>query len=242
MVLLLFKFFKKSNGALVSRMYPADVMPLSQYDIRQDALAFRFDPKDLKLFENNGLETIWQLQLKRDANNFNFREILDIHLVVYYDGFFSAALENNVIAALPAQGSASRAVSMQLYYPDELFYLRNNGEAILDFNREIFPYNQVNLQRQTATLKVLGEAPSINGLTVEVHSKILNQAIKVKTDANGKVATNAFNALAQKDMIDEWTVKVQEADNPQLVKDGKLELAGLNDFIFLMDYTFNYQS
>jgi hypothetical protein len=151
-------------------------------------------------------------------------------------------LENNVIAALPAKGTASRAVSMQLYYPDELFYLRNNGEAILDFNREIFPYNQVDLQRQTTTLKVLGAAAAINGLTVEVHSKTLNQAIKVKTDANGKVAANAFNALALKDMVDEWTVKVLEADNPQLVKDGKLELAGLNDFIFLMDYTFSYQS
>ena len=234
--------FKKSDGSLISRMYPADVMPLSQYDIRQDALAFRFDPKDLKLFENNGLETIWQLQLKRDANNFDFREILDIHLIIYYDGFFSAALENTVLAALPSQGSASRAVSMQLYYPDELFYLRNNGEAILDFNREIFPFNQVDLKRQTTTLKVLGEAASINGLTVELHSKALNQAIKVKTDADGKVAANAFNPLAQQDMIDEWTVKVLEADNPQLVKDGKMDLSGLKDFIFLMDYTFNYQS
>jgi hypothetical protein len=147
-----------------------------------------------------------------------------------------------VIAALPAQGTASRAVSMLLYYPDELFYLRNNGEAILDFNREIFPYNQVDLQRQSTALKVLGEAAAINGLTIEVHSKALNQAIKVKTDANGKVAPNAFNALAQQDMIDEWTLKVLEADNPQLVQAGKLELSGLKDFIFLMDYTFNYQS
>ncbi|HMB63581.1 MAG TPA: hypothetical protein VKN36_10945, partial [Eudoraea sp.] len=76
--------FRKSNGTVISQLYPADVMPLSQYDIRQDALAFRFDPKDLKLFENNGLETIWELQLHRYANDFDFREILDIHMIVYY--------------------------------------------------------------------------------------------------------------------------------------------------------------
>ena len=67
-------------------------MALSQYDMRQDALAFRFSPNDLRLFENNGIATLWQLDLPPSANDFDFDEILDVQLVLYYDGFFSPAL------------------------------------------------------------------------------------------------------------------------------------------------------
>ncbi len=233
--------FRKSNGNEISQLYPADVMPLSQYDIRQDALAFRFDPKDLKLFENSGLETIWELQLHRHANDFDFREILDIHLIVYYDGFHNTTLESNIIAALPTSGSASRAFSMQLNFPDELYYLRTNGEGIMDFDTGMFPYNQIDLKRNQTSLKTLGEKDAIKGLKLEVHSEAMNKTVKVTTDNEGKVPAADFNTLKNGSMIDKWTLTVPKADNPQLVNDDQLDLSGISDIIFLSDYNFIYR-
>ena len=86
--------FRLSDGSIVTRLYPPDVMPLSSYDIRADALAFRVDPKDLRLFENNGIDTMWQLDLPLDANDFDLAQILDVQLVLYYDSRFSPSARN----------------------------------------------------------------------------------------------------------------------------------------------------
>ena len=234
--------FKSSNGSVITRLYPADVMPLSQYDIRQDALAFRFDPKDLKLFENNGLDTIWELRLSKDANDFDFREILDIHLILYYDGFHNTTLESNVIAALPSTGTASRSFSMRLYFPDELYYLRNNGEGILEFDRQMLPYNQMDHNRNETRLKVLGDGDAARGLTFELHSEVKNETIKIKTNNQGIVPKNKFIKLKNGSMVDKWTLTIPKADNPHLVADDQLDLSGIRDFIFLVDYDFKYNS
>ena len=58
---------------------------------------------------------------------------------LYYDGFFDAALETQVRAALPTTGSASRAISMAMSFPDELFYLQNKGEGELTVDASMFP-------------------------------------------------------------------------------------------------------
>ena len=234
--------FRRSNGSKVARQYPQDVMPLSQYDIRQDALAFRFDPKELKLFENNGLETIWEMQLRKDANDFNLRDILDIHLIIYYDGFHDTTLEDNVIQGLPASGNASRAVSMQLYFPDELYYLRNNGEGIMQFDTSMFPANQTDLKRGSTQLKILGAKESIKNLTLTLESSDKNKTITIKTDADGKVPASKFTQLKNGAMTDQWTITIPEAENQHLIKDDRLDLSGIQDLIFLTDYTFKYQS
>ncbi|MFO1498525.1 MAG: hypothetical protein U1G07_09060 [Verrucomicrobiota bacterium] len=157
--------FRSSTGAILERLYPADVMLLSQYEIRQDALTFRFDPNELRLFENNGIETLWQLDLPLSANDFDYRGILDVHLVLYYDGFFDPGLETTIRAALPASGGASRAFSMRLTFPDELFYLKNQGEGELSLDASLFPMIQRDLTRTTTTLKLTGKPATVNGLT-----------------------------------------------------------------------------
>ena len=62
--------FRRADGSIVSRMYPGDVMPISQYDVRGDALLFRFNPNELRAFELNGIDALWQLDLPQSANGF----------------------------------------------------------------------------------------------------------------------------------------------------------------------------
>ncbi|MCA9285598.1 MAG: hypothetical protein KDA22_10300 [Phycisphaerales bacterium] len=237
--------FRRSDGTIVSRMYPADVMSLSQYEIRQDALAFRFNPNDLRLFENNGIDTLWQLDLPLDANDFDFNEILDVHLVLYYDGFFDPELEANIREALPATGSASRVFSMRLSFPDELFYLKNQGQAELLFEPIMFPRNQTELVRTTNTIKVTGDAQAIAGLTIRLTSDAVGGELVLETNADGEILDTAAGSplatLKDKPMLDRWSVQIRAEDNPQLVADGTLDLGGIEDVLVFSEYAFGYR-
>ena len=238
--------FRNSAGAVVPRLYPSDVMALSQYDIRQDALVFRSSPNDLRVFENSGIATSWQLDLPPSANDFDYRDILDVRLVLYYDGFFDPVLENQVKATLPATGSASRAFSMRMSFPDELFYLRNQGEAELAFDATMFPQNQKTLTRTAATLKVTGATAATAGLTVRLAASSLGPTtITLTTNADGEVsdaaADSPLRALRDKPMVDTFTLQITAADNPQLVEGGVLDLSGIEDVLLFAEYGFTYR-
>ncbi|MBC7870112.1 MAG: hypothetical protein H7Y09_04685 [Chitinophagaceae bacterium] len=237
--------FRREDGSIVTRLYPSDVMPLSQYEIRQDALAFRFNPNDLRLFENNGIDTLWQLELPKDANDFDYSEILDVHLVLYYDGFFSPVLETMVKATLPNSGSASRGFSLGMLFPDELFYLKNKGNAEIEFSADMFPYNQSNMKRTKVTLKVGGNAATIGGLKLRLKSSAHGATeLVLKTDAQGEVnaatAGDPLKVLKNEPMIDKWTINITAADNPSLIKNDALDLSGLKDLLIFFEYKFDY--
>ncbi|MGH7526455.1 MAG: hypothetical protein ACREMX_07100 [Gemmatimonadales bacterium] len=238
--------FRLEDGTVATRLYPQDVLPLSQYSIRQDALAFRFNPNDLRLFENNGIDTLWELNLPIDRNTFDFNELLDVQLVLYYDGFFSPTLEANIKAALPASGAASRGFSMRMYFPDELFYLKSQGDAELAFDAGMFPRNQTKLVRTDVTLKVSGEAATVGGLTLRLGSAAHGPELPLTTDADGEVndttAGQPLRALRNDALLDRWTVSITAADNPQLVTDGTLDLGGIRDLLVFFEYTFDYRS
>jgi len=238
--------FRSSTGQVVERLYPADVMALSQFDLRQDALAFPVSPNDLKLFENNGLGTSWQLEMPLSANDFDSSDLLDVHLVLYYDGFYDPVLESQVRAALPASGSASRAFPMSMSFPDELFYLKNQGQAELRFDQTMFPHSQKDLLRSRTVVKLTGDAQAVQNVTIHLVADAVGAAaMALKTDANGEIDDSIpgspLAALRGKPMIDRLAVSIAAADNPQLVKNGVLDLSGLRDVLLFMEYGFTYR-
>jgi hypothetical protein len=237
--------FRASSGTITERLYPADVMVLSQYEIRQDALAFRFNPQDLRLFENHGIETAWRLALPRDANDLDYSDILDVHLVVYYDGFFDPALEKSVREALPASASAARSLSMQFSALDELFYLKNQGKGDIVFDTWMFPQNQTDLVRSTNTIKLTGRPTAVNGVTVHLVSEVAGGELTFTSDAKGEILDTPAGAplanLKGKAVLDTWHLEIRAADNPQLVQNGKLDLSGIEDVLVFFEYTFKYR-
>jgi len=237
--------FRQADGTVVTRLYSADVMPLSAYEIRQDALAFRVDPNDLQLFENNGVDTLWQLDMPLSANDMDFGSIIDVQLVLYYDGFFDPTLESKIIAGLPKSAAATRVTSMRLTFPDELFYLRGQGQAELVYDETLFPMTQTNLKRTKSSIRVSGDAATTNGLTLHVASAMSGKTYTVKTDANGVVAgtaaTDPLSVLNGSAVFDTLTISILAADNPGLLVAGKLNLSGLTDLMTYFEYTFDYR-
>ncbi|WP_345801295.1 hypothetical protein AAIB33_17840 [Microbacterium sp. AZCO] len=233
--------FRAVDGTVVERHYPADVMVLSQFDLRADALVFPFSPNDLRLFENNGVATSWQLELPAAANDFDLSDIVDVHIGLYYDGFFDPTLETQVRAALPTTGSASRAVSMAMSFPDELFYLVNKGEGELTIDASLFAANQRNAVRTSASVKITGSGGG--GVSLTLTSANAGE-MSLTTDADGvaddSAAASPLRALRGKSALDVLTVTISAADNPGLVTDGALDPDKLGDVLVFFEYTFDY--
>ncbi|MBI5115120.1 hypothetical protein HZA56_01460 [Candidatus Poribacteria bacterium] len=237
--------FRREDGSIVPRLYPADVMALSQYEIRQDALTFRFNPNDLRLFENNGIDTLWQLDLPINANDFDYKDILDIQIILYYDGLFSPSLETTIKAALPARDMASRAFSLRMSFFDELYYLKNKGEGDLYFGANLFPRNYKNFKRTLVTLKATGNPDTVGNLKLRLTSANHDGELLLTTDAQGEVnqATpgQPLSALKNESMLDTWTLRITANDNPALVSNGVLDLTGLDDILIFFEYSFDYR-
>jgi hypothetical protein len=223
-----------------------DVLPLSIFEARQDALLFRFDPNRLRVFENCGVVTQWQLELPLDANDFDLADLLDIHLVLYFDGFYDPGLEAPTRAALPAGGSASHAIPVSLYWPDELFYLRNQREARFTFEPERFPRFQTDLVRSRAILRLAGPPALVAGLVVRLISEELGAELTATTDAEGAIDSAApgspLAALVGRPVIDAWTLRIAAEDNPGRFPEGELGAPDLSGVYIVIEYDFTYRS
>lgn len=236
--------FKKGDGSVVSRLYPSDVMPLSQYDIRQDSLAFRFNPNDLRLFENNGIDTMWQIDMPLSANDMDYSQILDIQLVMYYDGFFSTNVESAVKASLPTDGHSSRVFSTKFTFPDELYFLRNQGNAKLSFDRTLFPYNIKDMQRTATSIKIYGSGDAEKNLTFKLKSAALATELVCTTDASGEISSTGtpLADLLTQNMIDDWDITISADDNAAKVADNTFSLNKISEVMIFFEYNFNYRS
>jgi hypothetical protein len=232
--------FRRADGSIVSRTYPGDVMPISQYAVRNDALLFRFDPNQLRAFELNGIDALWQLELPQGANGFELSDLLDAQLVIYYDGFFDPGLEASVRAALPASGGSSRPISMAMELPDELFFLKSNGNAEIDFSDAMFPSTETSRERTSVVMKLTGEPATVGGLTLRLTSREHGSALTLTTDARGLV-DEALEPLNGEPVVDTWTLRITAEDNPRLVRDGELDLSGLRDVLVFLEYQFLYR-
>jgi hypothetical protein len=221
--------FRLADGSTVARSYPADVMPLSQYSVRGDALLFRFNPNDLRAFELNGIDTMWQLELPQGANRFDLNALFDVQLVLYCDGYFSPALEASVKAALPTTGAAARTISLAFELPDELFYLKSTGEAEIAFTDAMFAANETNRVRTNVTLKLTGEAGPVRGLTLRLASDEHGEPLTLTSDDDGLVTD--LSALHGEPVLDRWQIQI----------DDDVDREGLRDLRVFLEYTFDYR-
>jgi hypothetical protein len=228
-----------------SLVYPADVMPLSMYDVRGDAVIFQPNGDMLRLFENNGLATMWRLELPPGANELDLNQLVDVQLVLAFDAFFDPALETSVKASLPTTGNRAKATSLRLVAPDELFFLRRQGEATVPFSSADFPRNETNRSRTRATLKLTGDAAVIGGLVLRVapHG---GAPLAVTTAADGTVAGSVagdpLGALLGGDPAVAWEVTAAAADNPGKPAAGDaVDLQGLTDLQIYQEYSFGYR-
>jgi hypothetical protein len=222
--------FRESTGAVRTLVYPSDVMPLSLYDTRADALIFRADPSQLRLFENNGTATMWRIDLPPSANDIDPAQLLDAQLVIGFDAFFDAGLEATVRAGLPTSGTGARHTSLRLDAPDELFFLRSQGQADLAVAAGDLPRSQRNHTRTSATLRVTGPAGA--NLALRITPRSAGTAITVTTDADGLVPATDLAALAGGPVAEVLRIEPASAGT---------NLSGVTDVQLYQEYSFTFR-
>jgi hypothetical protein len=138
---------------------------------------FELAPEDGKLgpFEGMGVDTVWQLELPRPANPFDYRTIADVLFTIEYTALSSTEYRDDVVRTLSGTVSADATFSVRDQFPDAWFAL-NNPDALddpadrmrlkLPLTTDDFPRNLDAIQVEQLTLFAVRDDSLAEELTV----------------------------------------------------------------------------
>ncbi len=138
---------------------------------------FDLEPEGAMLlpFEGMGVDAVWQLELPKAANPFDYRGIADVLLSVDYTALDSPSYRQTVIRSLDRSFSADRTFSLRNDVPDAWFQLGNPDgadpagplRARLPLTRNDFPPNVDRLAVAHLSLFVLRVERLTDELTLD---------------------------------------------------------------------------
>jgi hypothetical protein len=163
-----------------------------------------------------------------------------VHLVLYYDAFYSETAADFVRAELAATAiyQGTLGLSLRHQYPDEFFAFRDSGEVACTIDNAYLPFNHAGAKLRDAYLVVeTAEGLSPAGLTVRVATVDGGFQADQVTDANGMIATGTgsepLNGLRGLPVEDTWRITMDSAANPAGFRADKVS----NFFVFI-DYEY----
>lgn len=143
------------NSAHTLVRYP-DVLPLSEFRMREDMWVFDLPDETLLPFEGSGIETIWELVLPKTGNTNGFESITDVLLTFDMRASFSSTLRTQQMAMLPASANRSVLVSASAMNPGVLDDFRRNGGLLsLNFDLAKATFNVNEAARTTLNIMLM---------------------------------------------------------------------------------------
>jgi len=143
------------NSAHTLVRYP-DVLPLSEFRMREDMWVFDLPDETLLPFEGSGIETVWELMLPKAGNVNSFESITDVMITFDMRASYSASLRTQQLAALPASANRSVLVSANTMNPGVLADFRVNGGLVsLDFDLAKATFNANEVARTTINVVLM---------------------------------------------------------------------------------------
>jgi Tc toxin complex TcA C-terminal TcB-binding domain len=205
---------------------------------------FEMEPENglLLPFEGMGVDTVWQLELPKPANPFDYRTIADVLLTIEYTALNSYEYRQEVLRGQDRSFSGDRAFSVRDQFPDAWYEL-NNPESVADqggrmrtilpIRRDDFPPHLEELAVQELTLFCLPN----DGFTQELSISSLRytppdgEAITaggVRT-TGGIIGTRRPNGapwsvMVGHDPVGEWSIQLEDTDLVRgWFKDGSIQ-------------------
>src|SRR5205085_1107864 len=99
--------FRKKDNTAGKRVHQIDTMAISNFVLRNDGFVYGTETGVRGLLQGLGVSPTWQLHLPKRSNNFAFRRIFDINLILYYTAQFDVVLRSTTLAAPPRVGETS---------------------------------------------------------------------------------------------------------------------------------------
>jgi hypothetical protein len=199
-------------------------------------------------FEGSGVDTVWQLEMPKAANPFDYRTIVDVVLTLKYTALDSREYRQTVVRALNRRFSGDRTFSVRDQFPDAWYEL-NNPEFFADeasrmrvtlpMQREDFPPHLEELAVQGLTLFCVRK----DGFTKELSAITLRytpsggQAItatEVQT-TGGIVGTRrpngaAWDVFVGHDPVGDWSIQLENTERVRAsFKNGSIQ-----DLVFVV--------
>jgi hypothetical protein len=237
-------YFRDRDGQRKMRIQKPETLILSRFDIRHDGFVFTYDEDVLQIFENSGVASGWTLDFPSASNDVNYKDITNIHVVFYYDPYYSDAVANMVRAEMAATAIYEHKLGLALrfQYPDEFFDFQDTGEVTCLIDHAYLPYPHTDPHILEAYLVVeTEEGTSPENLVVEISSVGSGLNISDTTDADGMINTDAaavpLNALREQPLMDTWTFRIPEAANAAAFAAG-FTWEKVRNIYFYVDYLY----
>ena len=215
-----FSLFRDRDGLRKVRVQKPETMMLSLYDLRRDGFVFTTEEGVLEVFENSGVASGWTIEFPPESNDLDYRAVSNIHVVFYFDAYYSDRVADVARAELEAGAvhEHNLGLALRFQYPDEFFSLQDTGEVVFKMDNSYLPFNHEGPEILEAQVVIETEAGVSNvGLVVNVQSAAGGAAVTQATDASGMIATSAgasdLNALRDLPLLDTWTVRLDQAAN-----------------------------
>ena len=149
--------YRTRSGDTGQRLHQVDTMALSDYLVRNDVFLYQAPTGVRGLFQGIGVGSTWELRLPKRSNDFDFRRIVDVRLVLYYTALFDTGLRSHEVLARPPRAgelSALRNFNLRYDAPDAWygFYRNSAVDFVLDAVR--LPANQTSFAIEDVQLRV----------------------------------------------------------------------------------------
>lgn len=231
------------NG-LKYRVQNRETLVLSDYAVRNDGLLVHDDSRMMKVFEGAGVSSSWTLSLPKSINDINYGALTDVRITFYYKARYDPDLRDKVVATLAARPgftSRQRGMPLRWLFPDAFFRFQDTGELTFSLSAPDFRNNETK-----PTLDSVGILVSTDGSVAPTGLKAslatpTKAAILATTDAGGLIDSSGgtpWAPLASGTALGNFSIKLAAADNPALVKNGKLTLTPITNIGFILGYSF----
>jgi hypothetical protein len=243
-------FYRDRQGRKRIRLQRAETMILSRFDFRNDGVIFSSDDEQvLAPFENSGMAGGWVLSFPPEANDVDYRAISNVHLVFYFDCFYSERVANVARAELAAGARPEHSLGMGLawQYPDEFFALQQAGEMTMTITEHDVPldhtdpvirdvYLLIDVDQEGATQPI-----PVEGLVITVVTDDGAVSVDQATYASGMIGTDnasaPLNVLRGRSLKGTWTVRIDEDANAAAFTAG-FGWDRVRNLLLFVDYTY----
>jgi hypothetical protein len=166
-------------------------------------------------FESMGVDTMWELQMPKAANPFDYRTIADVVFTVEYTALHSFDYRQQVIKQLSDRLSAERPLSLRDQFADQWYALHNPRQTttplVVTFKtaRTDFPPNVEELRIQQVLLAFV----RAEGQSFEVASAQLRFTPQGETLAVGGAAGSSVDGIisTRRGNAGSWTAMIKKA-------------------------------
>ena len=212
-----FSHDRNRDGKVQTRVQKPETMILSRFDLRGDGFVFSSTEEQvLAVFENSGVAGGWILDLPFDVNDVDFRTVTNVHLVLYYDAYYSNQVASVVKAELAAAARSEQMLGLALrfQFPDEFFNFQSTGELRCTIDDAYLPFNHATPEVRNLYFNVETDGSvSADGLTVTLEHA--GTSVNATIDANGLIGTDtaALNVFRGQTLTGVWSFRIDPAMN-----------------------------